>query len=91
MNSATSKCRTTTARLVNEATDRRLQELELRCDGVAVITMNRIGLDSEHLVSAATKLGSSRAPWPKNEARYVPLDQQIWFIRTLTRLTAVRR
>jgi hypothetical protein len=71
--------------------DRRLQELELRCDGVAVITMNRIGLDSEHLVSAATKLAHHERLGPTNEARYVPLDQRIRFIRTLTRLTAVRR
>jgi hypothetical protein len=71
--------------------DRRLQELELRCDGFAVITMNRIGVDSEHLVSAATKLARhNERLGPVNEARYVPLDQRVRFIRALARLTAVR-
>ena len=35
---------------------RRLQELELRCDGIAIITMDRLGVDIARLVSAATTL-----------------------------------
>ncbi len=67
----------------------RLQELELRCDGIAVIAMDRLGVDSERLVSAATKLArhNLRLGTP-SAARYVPLDQRVRFIRVVARLTA---
>ena len=67
----------------------RLQELELRCDGIAVIAMARLGVDSEHLVSALTKLSrhNQRLGTP-NEARYAPLEQRARFIRAMVVLTA---
>ena len=57
--------------------DHRLQELELRCDGIAIIAMARLGVGSEHLVSALTKLArhNKRLGTP-DEARYVPLEQR---------------
>lgn len=69
--------------------DRRLQDLELQCDGIAVIAIGRLGVDSEHLVSAATKLArhNQRRGTP-DTARYVPLDQRVRFIRAVGRLTA---
>ena len=71
-----------------EGDNRRLQELELRCDGIAVITMSRMGVDSENLVSAVTKLARhNKHLGPPNEARYVPLDQRVRFIRALARQT----
>ena len=71
-----------------EGDNRRLQELELRCDGLAVITMSRLGVGPEHLVSAATKLfRHNKRLGPPNEARYVPLDQRVRFIRALARQT----
>ena len=39
-----------------QADDHRMQELELRCDGVAVIAMTRLGVDPDRLVSALRKL-----------------------------------
>ena len=61
----------------------------MRCDGIAVITMNRMGVDSERLVSAATKLARhNERLGPPNDARYVPLDDRVRFIRALARLTA---
>jgi len=69
--------------------DRQLQELELRCDGIAVIAIGRLGVDSERFVSAVTKLtrhnerlGTSNYAW------YLPLDQRVRFIRAVARLTA---
>jgi hypothetical protein len=69
-----------------------LQELELRCDGIALITMERLPVDPERLVSAATKLArySQRAFGTPIDPRYVPLDQRVRFIRALGRLTGTR-
>ena len=69
--------------------DHRLQELELRCDGIAIIAMARLGVGSEHLVSALTKLArhNKRLGTP-DEARYVPLEQRARFIRAMVVLTA---
>ena len=70
-----------------QGNDRLLQELELRCDGIAVIAMGGMGVDAEHLVSALTRLirfGRTTV----NVARYVPFDQRVRFIRYLARLTA---
>ena len=64
--------------------ERSMQELESRCDGIAVIAMARIGVDVEHLVSALTTLGRPRRGWTTvNAGRYPPLDQRVRFIRTL--------
>jgi hypothetical protein len=70
--------------------DRRLQELELRCDGIAIITMDRLGVDIARLVSAATTLGrhNQRVFGKIDEGRYVPLDQRVQFIRAMATLIA---
>ena len=70
--------------------NRRLQELELRCDGIAVITMDRLGVDIARLVSAATTLRrhNQRVFGKTDDGRYVPLDQRVQFIRAMARLTA---
>ena len=68
--------------------DHRLQELELRCDGIAVIAMARVAVGSEHL-SALTKLARhNHRLGTSNEARYVPLEQRARFIRAMVVLTA---
>jgi hypothetical protein len=69
---------------------RRLQELELRCDGIAVITMERLRVDIARLVSAATRLRrhNQRVFGKTDDGRYVPLDQRVQFIRAMARLTA---
>ena len=71
--------------------ERSMQELESRCDGIAVIVMGRMGLDAERLVSALTRLsryGQQPGRTTVNEARYVPLDQRVRLIRYVARLTA---
>jgi hypothetical protein len=71
---------------------RRLQELELRCDGFAVITMAGLRVDPEQLVAAAIKLTrfNTRRFGKPIDPRYVPLDQRIRFIRSIATLTAAR-
>ena len=69
------------------ATRDRLQELELRCDGFAVISMVGLRVDPEQLVSAATKLAryNERMFGKSIDPRYVPLDQRIRFIRSIAK------
>ena len=71
-----------------DSNTRRLQELELRCDGFAVITMVGLRVDPEQLVSAATKLAryNERMFGKLIDPRYVPLDQRIRFIRSIAKL-----
>jgi hypothetical protein len=70
----------------------RLQELELRCDGIAVITMARFRVDIARLVSAATTLGryNLRVFGKTDDRRYVPLGQRVQFIRAMARLVGRR-
>lgn len=37
-----------------------VQELELRCDGIAVITLQYVGIKPENLVSAITQLNKHK-------------------------------
>ena len=75
-----------------EGNARRLQELELQCDGFAVITMAALRADPERLVSAATKLAryNERKFGEPLDERYVPLDERIRFIRWIAKLTGGR-
>ena len=67
----------------------RLQELQLRCDGIAVIAMARLGVGSEHLVSALTKLARHNHRLGIRIRRgYLPLEQRARFIRAMVALTA---
>jgi Zn-dependent protease with chaperone function len=70
----------------------RMQELELRCDGIAVIAMARLGVDPDRLVSALRKLVRHNerqgTPYGPNERRYAPLEQRARFVRAMAMLTA---
>ena len=63
--------------------DARLQELELICDGVAVVTLRRLGRGPENLIDAVTKMTryneSLRAAATAD--RYVSLKQRRQYIR----------
>jgi hypothetical protein len=66
----------------------RIQELELRCDGIAVLTLRRLGIDPERLVRAVEML-----TWYNEQRRldldrqeYVPRDDRRAFIRAVARL-----
>jgi Zn-dependent protease with chaperone function len=75
-----------------QADNHRLQELELRCDGIAVIAMARLGVDPDRLISALRKLvrhnERQRTPYGPNEPRYAPLEQRARFVRAMAMLTA---
>jgi hypothetical protein len=66
-----------------------MQELELRCDGIAVLTLRRVGIDTENLVSAVQKV--TRFNQLRNavasDTSYVPLKEQIMFIRAIAGLS----
>jgi hypothetical protein len=67
---------------------KKMQELELRCDGIAVLTLRRLGIDTETLVSAVrkvTRLNERRGAVARRSS-YVPLKERIMFIRTISAL-----
>ncbi len=68
----------------------RLQELELRCDGIAVITLQRLGLDPKHLSAAVTKTTryNERAGAVATRANYAPLPHRQRFLRAMIALVA---
>ncbi len=69
---------------------RRLQALELHCDGLAILALERLGANAALLVSAASKLAvhNDRIGWTPDTTRYVPLDQRLRFIHTVAKRRA---
>lgn len=67
---------------------RRLQELELRCDGVAVVTLHALGAPVESLVSAVNKITrhNERVGATATSSNYVPLPDRVRFIRAMQQL-----
>jgi len=67
---------------------KKTQELELRCDGIAVLTLRRVGIDPENLVSAVhrvTRFNQLREAVESSE-RYVSLKDRVRFIRAIAGL-----
>ena len=66
----------------------RRQELELRADGLAVLTLRAAGINPERLVSAVQKTMRYNAGHGEavNTEDYVPLAERIAFIRTVAAL-----
>ena len=68
-----------------------VQELELRCDGIAVITLLNVGLNPENLISAITKLNKhNERPGSRRSQDYVAFKERITFIRSMVELLRVR-
>jgi len=66
-----------------------LQEFDLHCDALAVITLDRLGVSPERLVSAVSKLQTFNSRrGALDEFGYVPLKQRIRLIRSMARLVA---
>ena len=78
---------------LNENAYERLQELELMCDGVAVITLRSLGIDRNHLINAATRLTrfNERTAARIMTSRQVSLERRIAFIRQVDALLDARR
>ena len=65
-----------------------MRELELRCDGIAVLTLRRLGLDPEWLVSAAKKM-TRYNEWrgaTASASNYSTLTERVSFIRAVDAL-----
>jgi hypothetical protein len=72
--------------------DRLVQELELRCDGIAIITLSQLGLDPSHLMSAVAKLTKFNAQLGDHSRAYAypSLDERQAFNRAMTELVKAR-
>jgi hypothetical protein len=66
----------------------RLQQLELYCDGVAILNLQRLGIDPSHLTAALAKgirYNHDHLGRALNEGNYPALDQRRQFHRALIR------
>jgi len=68
----------------------KIQEIELRCDGLAVIVMNQLGLDPSPFTSAVTKLAKSHSGRLVNVEYYPSFDERIRFILTMIAMVNTR-
>jgi Zn-dependent protease with chaperone function len=65
----------------------RLRALELKADGIAVLTLKRLEITPERLVSALQKLIAYNEYRDRTVSeRYVPLSERVAFIRAVARL-----
>jgi len=72
----------------------KLQELELRCDGIAIITLSQLGLNPTNLISAIARLRkfNERAGTLEERAyAYPSFDERMKFNRTMIELVKARR
>jgi predicted Zn-dependent protease len=71
-----------------------MQELELRCDGIAVMTLEHLGLEPASLISAITKLNKYNAhpgsSSPQNQ-NYVAFDERVEFIHRMIEFVSTSR
>ncbi|PYQ16881.1 MAG: hypothetical protein DMF79_18135 [Acidobacteria bacterium] len=69
---------------------RRMQQLELVCDGIAVIALRALGLDAACLIAAVTKMTryNERRGAVASARSYVPLGERRWFIDTVSARTS---
>jgi Zn-dependent protease with chaperone function len=66
----------------------RRRELELRADGLAVVTLRGMGLDPERLVTAVQRtMLHNRGKDPVNQEDYVSLDERVAFIRAIAHMS----
>jgi hypothetical protein len=68
-----------------------MQELELRCDGIAVITLEHLGLEPASLISAITKLNKYNSHQGSSSAQsqnYVTFDERVEFIYRMIEFVA---
>lgn len=69
-----------------------LQELELRCDGIAVVTLDHVGVNPERLISAITKLNKyNERTGSLNSPNYVAFQERRSFIRSMAELLRAGR
>ena len=66
----------------------RIRELELRCDGIAVLTIRRLGLDTQRLLRAVQVLTwyNKELGLDENARDYVSCDERRAFIGAVAKL-----
>lgn len=68
-----------------------MREIELRCDGIAVIALHRLGIDSLKITAAITKIIAFNARIITIDPLYHPLlSERIDFIRAMSDLVKAR-
>jgi hypothetical protein len=67
-----------------------MRELELRCDGVAVITLKGLGLDPSRLISQVTKMTRFNERIGATANLYTSLDERVEFIRALVEVVKAK-
>jgi hypothetical protein len=68
-----------------------LQQLELRCDGIAVVTLLHVGVNPERLISAIKKLDQhNRRQGTPSSMNYVDFSERSTFIRLIADLVRGR-
>jgi Zn-dependent protease with chaperone function len=69
-----------------------IREIELRCDGIAVITLHRLGLDPSKLISALTRITMFNARLVSTDPLYHPApNERSQFIRAMSALIKTRK
>ena len=70
---------------VHRGDSEQIRELELRCDGIAVLTLRRLGVNPERLVRAVEMLTwyNEQRHWAANRKEYVSRDERRAFIRAI--------
>ncbi|MFN0122244.1 MAG: hypothetical protein ACKV2V_17250 [Blastocatellia bacterium] len=69
----------------------RMRELELRCDGIAVIALERLGIDATHLISALASMRAFNARVGATDAMPYPRERErVAFIRAMRQLAQTR-
>ena len=65
-----------------------IREIEMRCDGIALITMRSLGLDASHLISQVVKMTrfNEQLRATGSATRYPSLGERVEFIRAMTDL-----
>ncbi len=66
-----------------------VQELELRCDGLAVIALQRVGVNPDNLISAITKL--NRHNEEPRSSNYIAFDDRVAFIQRMIKLVSTKQ
>ncbi len=68
-----------------------MREIELRCDGIAVIALERRGLDATHLIAALTAMRAFNAQVVTTDARPYPESKERYeFIRAMSTMVKAR-
>jgi len=69
-----------------------IQELELRCDGIAVVALHSVGVDPQNLISAITKLNRhNEHPGSPSSPNYVGFNERVAFLQQMIELVSSKQ